>query len=329
MPALIADLDRETETLLDAAGFYRARETPWDIVAKRLELSERELFALLRRNRTRYQIYADWHCNDLAAEYHHREFARLRRAFREADTTAKKLDAAGRLQAEAMRRDHARVRHQLNYVKLQIRLAREEERAANRALRRYKQLLAEAARRKNRGQRRGGQASAGRHRHQHGPRPDYRDRVAREQVAQRGTGTQRHRPERHHAAAPVVRHRELQRRLSGREVQDQAKAGRGTCQRRVFRTRGLRDGRTGRPTRPPRPTTRNFPRRAAVPNVAVPSAATSAPAPTALTSRLYVCSPRPSSTRVNAGRSVTSGQPNTHNTSVTSTSAPIAGFLRR
>ena len=134
MTALIADLDRETITLLDAAGFYRSRDTRWEIVAERLELSPWELFALLRRHRARYRHYEDWHRKELHRERYHGHLAQLRREFRNADTKAKKTHAAGRLQAETMRRDGARIRQQLDNVRKQIRLAR-EERAANRALR--------------------------------------------------------------------------------------------------------------------------------------------------------------------------------------------------
>ena len=224
MIALVADpgvkLDRETETLLDAAGFYRARGTPWNIVAERLELTEYELLALRRRHRARYEHYAAWHRNDLKWERHHAELARLRREFREADTTAKMLDAAARLQAETMRRDAAIVRKQLDEVRQKINAARAEERTANRELRQIKKSIAKAAHRQKRGQRHGGKACASRHHHEHRPRSNLRNRMARQQMPQRGAGTERHRPQRHHPPAASRREGQLQAtigRSRGRE----------------------------------------------------------------------------------------------------------------
>ena len=128
------DLDRDTKTLLDAAAFYRARGTAWDIVAERLELLPAELNELLRQHKLRYEHYASWHQKDMEMERHHAELARLRRELRDADSIAKKLDAAARLQAEVMRREAASVRKELDSVRKQIAVARAAERAARKGI---------------------------------------------------------------------------------------------------------------------------------------------------------------------------------------------------
>ena len=116
-------------------------------------------------------------------------------------------------------------------VRLELQRDREfiEELKARATKRIEKLRLAEIAQEYERRQRRDDEPGPGGHRQKYRANTHERDRVAREQVPERSAGTQGHRPERHHAAAAIIRNGELQSRLPGREVQNQAESGRGAA----------------------------------------------------------------------------------------------------
>src|SRR5262245_16632033 len=107
----------EQAVLLRETAYYRAFGARWEVVAFHLEMPVGELSLLLHRFRDEYRKLTRWKRDELARDRLAAERLGVRRAFRNADTKAKRIRAASRLAMLPYHRERARQKRMNEWVR--------------------------------------------------------------------------------------------------------------------------------------------------------------------------------------------------------------------